>query len=384
MYKTGFKAKVGMIKEQCTKLEKEVALLKGELVSADSKIVGAKRNHERLERIIQKNKDAYQNLMDEKCELAASLARLQDDLGSFEREKCESFLPLCLEEQVHNATRLWDSVYPTNKLTYGLSGEHMYGEPSFGTMARICHVISSELQRQGRPLQPGDVLLDWGAGAGKWLLFARDFLQSPDMFALGIEIEEQIFRICSKNIEVAQAQDVALRTKVLHSSAATFLSFCPARVVVNYDGGYQKKLDTPKGRIHQTVLRTAFVSPSVDVVVSTRLNLQTFEDYFSGHLLRLGHSRWKCLFLESQNFGGSNFNVNIWFRLSPMDVQGRSFLDPRIHAIFNTPAFLQHKFVRTARTVGRNQNDGLSGAGKQTSQTSKTLFIAFFFGAQQF
>jgi hypothetical protein len=97
-----------------------------------------------------------------------------------------------LSQLVLSCEKQWHELYPTHDLTAGLCGKHAYGEPNFLTIGRICHVISSELQRQRKPLKPGDILVDWGCGAGKWLCFARKFLGIPDMVALGIEEEQAI------------------------------------------------------------------------------------------------------------------------------------------------------------------------------------------------
>ncbi len=90
-----------------------------------------------------------------------------------------------------------------------------------------------ELQQQGKPLKSGDILLDWGCGAGMWLCFARQLLGVRGMVGLGIEEEKSLHDICQENIK-----GIAL-TSILHESSETFDSFCPARLVVNYDGGFQ-------------------------------------------------------------------------------------------------------------------------------------------------
>ena len=91
-------------------------------------------------------------------------------------------------------------MYPTHHLTDGFSGEFAYGEPTLGTMGRICSLISTELASQKKPLCENDIFLDWGCGAGKWLIFARDFLKMPGMIAVGIEAEPKIFEICRINL----------------------------------------------------------------------------------------------------------------------------------------------------------------------------------------
>jgi hypothetical protein len=208
-------------------------------------------------------------------------------------------------------------LYPTNNLTGGLAGEFMYGEPTFGAMARICHLVSSELISQKKPLQSRDIFLDWGCGAGKWLFFARELFEVPDMIALGIEGEQRIFDICYQNLLTARHKGFGW-TNILHAQSQSFATFCPARVMFNYDGGTQKLQNTKKSRIHLAIMRTAFCSPSVDVIVSSRLNFVAFNRYFSPHIHKLCGSLWKCIYVPKCDFGGSKFNVNVWFRLSPM------------------------------------------------------------------
>jgi hypothetical protein len=86
-------------------------------------------------------------------------------------------------------------------------------------MARVCHLISSELQHLGKPLQSGDILLDWGCGAGNWLCFARELLGVPSMVALGIEADEVIFHTCTKNLLHI------CRSSVVHADSESFASF---------------------------------------------------------------------------------------------------------------------------------------------------------------
>jgi hypothetical protein len=323
-----FKQFNGELKKQVAELQEDIAC-KARQISANKAIILAQK--EELKKV-QGERDELREQVDELQQ--AALGALPPTsrglcLSLFSRQKTSHFLPSYLRKKANGMQRRWNSMYPTNHLTQGLSGVFAYGEPSFVTMARICHVIAAELDAQCKPLQPDEILLDWGCGAGKWLLFARELLEAPQMIALGIEAEERIFDVCSRNLRVGQ--QVGVRgTNVLHARSDTFSSFCPARVVLNYDGGQQKLQETTKGRIHLNIMRTAFCSPSVDVVVSTRLNMGVFCRYFSEHLDKLGGSLWKCLFVPRCHFGGSQFNVNVWFRLSPMHRKSNILIEPRM------------------------------------------------------
>ena len=209
----------------------------------------------------------------------------------------------------------WNALCPTHNLTFGIAGDIAYGEASFGTMARVSHVITSELAQLGKPLQPGDVFLDWGCGAGKWVLIARELLEEPDLIVVGIEKNDKIMQLCHENLMRAQRMGKT-GINVLKANSGNFTSFCPARVVVNYDGGTQKLLQ--KFRMHCHIMRNVFCSSTVDVVVSTRLGSAAFRRYFANHLVKFCGSLWKCLYIPNGYFGGSKFNVNVWFRLSSM------------------------------------------------------------------
>jgi hypothetical protein len=220
--------------------------------------------------------------------------------------------PVSLQQVASTCQQKWNVLYPTHNLTSTECGGFVYGEPTFMTMTRICHVIKSELGRQQKPLQPSDIFLDWGCGAGKWLCFAQHLLGVSRLVLLGIEVEQVMFEICKKNIfDIRHAS-------ILHAQSQTLSNFSPARIVVNYDGGPQAMQNTVKGRIHQTIMRTAFCSPTVDVVVSTRLNWDAFWTYFTDHWHLLGGSLWKCIYIRNCGFGGSRFTANVWFRLTPM------------------------------------------------------------------
>ena len=199
--------------------------------------------------------------------------------------------------QANRLRKHWKRIFPTHNLTYGLSGDFAYGEPSFFTMARVCFVISSQLEVMQKPLSGMDIICDWGAGAGKWLLYAPQFFQHPEMKVVGIECENKIFSVLENNILEARRSGFPIRAGVLNDFSQTFISFCPARILFAYDGAYRAKhvLKTEASRIHMTIMRLAFCSPTVDVIVSTRTNMHVFGRYFECDIEKLSGSVWKCL-----------------------------------------------------------------------------------------
>ena len=78
------------------------------------------------------------------------------------------------------------------------------------------------------------------------------------MIALGIEAEQKILDVCKNNLLAFNTG----RCSVVNENSERFVSFCPARIVVNYDGGIQPMQSNANGKIHRTIMRTAFCSPS--------------------------------------------------------------------------------------------------------------------------
>jgi len=203
---------------------------------------------------------------------------------------CPTLAVQQLKREVRMSRTEWNVIYPVNKLTYGLSGQYAYGEPTFETMTKICHVINCELVQQKNPLKPSDVLLDWGCGAGLWLIFSSRFF-GIDLTCLGFECEQSIFEICAANIIAARRFGLGHKSRVLLAYSQTFETFKPARIVVNYDGGAQRFQRTKSSRVHLNIMRTAFCSPSVDVIVSSKLILTCLL-----HILGIISKSWEGVF----------------------------------------------------------------------------------------
>ena len=220
-------------------------------------------------------------------------------------------IPPDMKNFITAANVIWPIIHPTCKLTMTEEKGHAYGEPTFGAMAKICSVIKSELEMLNKPITPDDIFLDWGAGAGRWLIFVKLFL--GDLICLGIECDSEVYKICNNNLTKAQVVGFGHRSKVLWARSESFECFCPVRIFYNYDGGAQKTQATAKGTIHPTLMRAAFSSPSVDVIVSTRTSLTVFCEYFENQFFRLGNSVWKAVRLPPQSMGGSSFRVTSGF-----------------------------------------------------------------------
>ena len=305
---------------------------------ADCKARAAKvsaANQKMLEKQVEDNNKKCKKLEQQVRQLQQSVLNvapkaLAPGLCSFVFSRSQSTydLPKSLLSRTSTFQQEWNFLCPTNNLTFGIAGDIAYGEASFGTMARVGHIIKSELALLGAPLQPGDLFLDWGCGAGKWLLFARELLELPEMIVLGIEKNKKIFDLCEANL--LRAQRIGKTgVSVINADSESFKNFCPVRIVVNYDGGTQKLQENNRGRIHCHIMRTIFCSPSVDVVVSTRLGCVAFRRYFSCHIARLCGSLWKCIYVKG-DFGGSKYNVNVWFRISCMQYIKNILIDPRM------------------------------------------------------
>jgi chromosome segregation ATPase len=78
----------------------------------------------------------------------------------FSREVNTCHFPQYMQLKAVSLQQQWKALYPTNNLTSGLAGEFAYGESTFGSMARVCHLVSSELIYQNKPLKSNDIFLD--------------------------------------------------------------------------------------------------------------------------------------------------------------------------------------------------------------------------------
>ena len=102
----------------------------------------------------------------------------------------------------------------------------------------MCYNWKQQLLHSNAPLK-GIVLLDWGCGSGKWILFSNRFL-GIEMKCVGFECVRNIFDICSTNLVAAQTHGLGRNSRALLVQSESFQTFCPARIIVNYDGGPQK------------------------------------------------------------------------------------------------------------------------------------------------
>lgn len=170
-----------------------------------------------------------------------------------------------------------------------------------GTMRKICRIIADTLLSLGRPLQGGDVMVDWGCGSGRWLIFAPLLFEVQGLITVGIECDPLVANFCQWHLCRARHFGVPVRSHVVFADSASMNSFCPARVVLNYDGKYGP-YDERGLREHRTIMHKVFGSNTVDAVFSTKLTPAFFAKYFCVDVgrwswldcsLLFGHSRYK-------------------------------------------------------------------------------------------
>ena len=316
--------------EASTKFERLRVLFQANKLELDVKTQAV----DRLEHELRTVKDKLANHMKICVPSNSAAANLKGLLSVlFDSQKIHVLhVPPAMKPEVSRARTLWSLIYPMHQLTVTAEKGHAYGETSFGTMAKICNLISQELARMKKPVRSDDVFLDWGAGSGKWLVFVSYFLK-VDVTCIGVECDSIVYEVCKQNLEKAQMLHCATNSRVVQAYAQSFSCFCPVRIFYNYDGGFQKMQATAKGQIHPTIMRAAFCSPSIDVIISSRTSLSMFAQYFCGDFYLLGDSRWKAVSLPGQSMGGSAYCVTVWFRLSPMSEPCAFFVDTRFEAI---------------------------------------------------
>lgn len=98
---------------------------------------------------------------------------------------------------------------------------------------------------------------------------------------------------------------------LLRADSATFRSWEPATIVMQYDGGAQSFIEP----YHQTITTALFRTPTVRAVFSTKLNLALFHAYFDTGDHGVSTRHWRLVRIPGLCFGGSSFRANRWVRI---------------------------------------------------------------------
>jgi hypothetical protein len=205
-----------------------------------------------------------------------------------------------------------------------------YGEFTPGSIYKIFLALQKYAN-----LQPDEILLDWGCGHCKILLGLLLWL--PASVAIGIERDPLVFK-GAEDLLIRAAKfdvDVVNRIGIIRADSQSFDSFAPASVVVQYDGpaiGLHQSFPA-----HKHIMKRVFGSPTVRVVVSTKLNQSRFEDYFPEKLP--GGSPWTCVPLVGLSQGGSAYQAFLWIRTRSANRRlkfvDHTFLNPVVDARFS-------------------------------------------------
>lgn len=207
-------------------------------------------------------------------------------------------------------------------------GQWAWGEPSAGSLWKIWKCLRAHVD-----LSPEEeVLLDWGAGAGKMLASSLFFF--PVKSIVGMECTEHTFEVAMRNLSALDMDTSHLK----NANAASVSSWDGVTIAMQYDAGPQPDIDP----VHMHIMTSLLLTPSVKAVFSTRMNPSLFKLYFvdpepiefdldwvrsrqekgEGLTLESAFRRhlvdwksWRCVrIVPGLNFGGSRFIGHWWIR----------------------------------------------------------------------
>jgi len=196
----------------------------------------------------------------------------------------------------------WKSTCPY--LSY--SNKHVYGEANSGSLWKIWAVISQIVG-----ITADDVVGDWGAGAGK-MIFSKQFMcPFPDIPAIGMEIDEPVFRRCQRNAQLLGT--TLTNTRHFLGDSASVQNWAPVTIMLQYDGPTTCHLQ----EYHLKIMRALFSTVTVRCVFSTKLNKDLFRDYFTRRKKdRAILTAWRVVKINGLAFGESKYKGYLWIRNS--------------------------------------------------------------------
>ena len=195
--------------------------------------------------------------------------------------------------------RIWKTTNPQINTSLG---NHMYGEPTTGSLYKIWTLIQSVCS-----LNANDVLLDWGMGAGKILISKTYLSLYPNMRAIGVEKDQHVFNIGQRNINMLKLSSTRIfRRDSRYITTQEWEQF-GCSIVLQYDG--------PNARFeqyHKDIMTALIESRHVRIIFSTKMTYSLFLTYFE-HRPEICNN-WKVYQLNNLSFGGSSFKGNLWVR----------------------------------------------------------------------
>jgi hypothetical protein len=208
-------------------------------------------------------------------------------------------IPIPTPVSILKMVNFWKTTNP--ELT--TSDRHMYGEPTGGTIYKIWQCINTYVKPHSN-----DVLLDWGMGAGKMLISKSLFATTPDMAAIGVEMDVDTFAVAKRNIKRSGVQNI----RIFHRDSTTVTtdewSNMGVSIVIQYDGGTSPDLEI----YHQTIMTSLVNTECVRAIFSTKMNKSLFETYF--HVRPLVYTQWSLYRIRALMYGRSRFMGHLWVR----------------------------------------------------------------------
>jgi hypothetical protein len=203
-----------------------------------------------------------------------------------------------------------------------VTSKHAWGEFSPMSLFKIWFIISQLVV-----LTSDDVVLDWGAGAGVQLmaafLFIPYFWPSLRLPMVGIEVDKHAYGFLETNIGnfASTYPDGPLRprVRVLKADSQNFDFGC-GTVVVQYDGPARAWMDVePYIKI---IYRKLFTQAHVKVVLTTKLDPDTFFNLFSGKCgeEKVYVGKWTHHTIDNLSQGGSHYQAHLYIRDYQTDI----------------------------------------------------------------
>jgi hypothetical protein len=199
---------------------------------------------------------------------------------------------------------LWTVVEPrVLRLTVTSAGMSAYGEYTAGSIFKL-----SCLLQLYAGLNSDDIVLDWGVGHVKTILGLFFFTGAT---GVGVEIDRPVYlggcRVLENARKTLRKLGMVTPIAIMHGDSSEFYCFTPVTVVVQYDGGPTNDFSP----VHEKITKAIFSTPTVRAVVSTKLNLARYRQYFP---TVYHQNSWRCLIVTDLSQGGSNYYTYIWLR----------------------------------------------------------------------